>query len=354
MNKHSGNRLQNTSTNKLITVSRDSDSLKDWIEVYFRFEVTTSERSQKEQARDLNYFAKFFELETRGDKIGDWTPRLSQSFKTMLQNTLTNDKKRRWNDRTINRIIAHLKTFAKWVHKFKPFPLGEPTAKLKSIATTSLLEIERALTKSERRKLLDSADILVEIGGRSKDRHRYRSVESRPRRKGYRPYRNRAIVYTLIETGMRRTAITKIDLEDINIEKGTVSALEKGSFTHVYQISREGLEAIKDYLERERREDAKDFKSPALFLPANTQKKNSRNGRLSSKTIENIWKEACKVAEVKGKSPHSARHAMGKHIIEKTGNISAVQRQLGHKNTVYSMQYGRITAEELSNVLNDR
>ena len=38
---------------------------------------------------------------------------------------------------------------------------------------------------------------------------------------------------------------------------------------------------------------------------------------------------------------------MGKHIIEKTGNIAAVQRQLGHKNVAYSMQYSRITAEEL-------
>jgi integrase len=41
---------------------------------------------------------------------------------------------------------------------------------------------------------------------------------------------------------------------------------------------------------------------------------------------------------------------MGRHIIEKTGNIAAVQRQLGHKNAVYSMQYARITDEELNRV----
>jgi len=50
----------------------------------------------------------------------------------------------------------------------------------------------------------------------------------------------------------------------------------------------------------------------------------------------------------------SARHVMGKHLIEKTGNIAAVQRQLGHKNAAYSMQYARISADELSNALNDR
>ena len=45
---------------------------------------------------------------------------------------------------------------------------------------------------------------------------------------------------------------------------------------------------------------------------------------------------------------------MGKHIIEKTGNIAAVQKQLGHRQAAYSMQYARITAEELSRVLDER
>ena len=38
-------------------------------------------------------------------------------------------------------------------------------------------------------------------------------------------------------------------------------------------------------------------------------------------------------------------------IIEKTGNVAAVQRQLGHKNAAYSLQYARITDEELNVVL---
>jgi integrase len=50
---------------------------------------------------------------------------------------------------------------------------------------------------------------LLETGGRSRDR--YRNATERPRRKDYRPYRNRAIVYTLIETGMRRSAVVGIN-----------------------------------------------------------------------------------------------------------------------------------------------
>ena len=45
---------------------------------------------------------------------------------------------------------------------------------------------------------------------------------------------------------------------------------------------------------------------------------------------------------------------MGQHIIAKTGNIAALQRQLGHKNAAYSLQYARITREELNEALDDR
>ena len=45
---------------------------------------------------------------------------------------------------------------------------------------------------SKRRRLLDAADLLLTVGGRSSDRKRYRTGE-RPRRKGFWPYRNRAM-----------------------------------------------------------------------------------------------------------------------------------------------------------------
>jgi hypothetical protein len=102
--------------------------------------------------------------------------------------------------------MAHLKTFSKLINKLRPFPLGDPMTKVTIKTTGTGLEIERALSNTERWCLLDSADRLLIIGGRSRDRNRYpgKIETERPRRKGYRPYRNRAIIYILIETGMRR------------------------------------------------------------------------------------------------------------------------------------------------------
>jgi hypothetical protein len=42
------------------------------------------------------------------------------------------------------------------------------------------LAVDRALTPSERRRLLDAADLLPTQGGRSRDRHRYRDAAERP------------------------------------------------------------------------------------------------------------------------------------------------------------------------------
>ncbi len=327
------------------------DTLTWWADQYFRIEVTTSEKSRREQRRDIAYFIQFMKRETETDLRDHWIPRLSSAFQETLRNTYQ-DGKRHWSDRTINRMMAHLKTFSKWIHKLKPFPLGNPMEKIKLMPVGTGLEIERALTPTERRRMLDFADQLIVNGGRSKDRNRYKDPTTRPIRKGYRAYRNRAIIYTLIETGMRRGAIPKTNLNSIDFKNKSISVQEKGGLVHSYKISNQGLQAIRDYLDRERDQDSEKNQSPALFLAATT--KDSPNERLSSWTVNQIWNDVAKTAGIEGKTPHSARHAMGKHIIEKTGNIAAVQRQLGHKNAMYSMLYARITGKELESVLNDR
>ena len=60
------------------------------------------------------------------------------------------------------------------------------------------------------------------------------------------------------------------------------------------------------------------------------------------------------MAGVSGKTPHSAQHGMGRHILKKTQNVAAVQRQLNHTNAAYSLQYSRITRDELAAALDDR
>lgn len=335
----------------LIALADTQDTLEFWRDFYLGHEVTTRPSSRRAQELDINRLIAFCLRQTGGISRLCWTPRISKAFQEFLQSALTEKGKRQWSDRTINRILAHLKTFAKFIHRLNPFPLGSPMEKIRQQVTSNGLEIERAITPQERNRILDAADELPITGGLSQDRSRFKD-KARPRRKNFRPYRNRAIVYVLTETGMRRAAVTKILLADIAWENRSIKVEEKGGLQHQYKISNEGLDAIRKYVDMERYTDDEKWQSPYFFL--SSRGTSLGTGQLNEKAINTVWNQVCVDACVAGKTPHSARHAMGKHIIAKTGNVAAVQRQLGHKNAVYSMQYARITAEELDKVINDR
>ena len=361
MTKERSISVQNASQNDftLIEIKKEApDTVSFFMAAFFEMEATNSPLSRQAQKRDFRIFLDFMTAEIGNDDRVRWSPRLSGDFKKHLQRTRTESptgRKRRWSDRTINRIIAHLKKLSRWIHKHRPFPLGDPMKRIKAIPITNTMEIERAITDDERRRLLDAADLLPVIGGRSKDRHRYKGTDingqSRPTRKGYRPWRNRAIIYTLIETGMRRAGVTRIDLQDLNFKRRVVPTLEKGGIKHPYPISREGLEAIRNYLDRERDMDNECRQSSTLFLPALTVV--NGKDRLSVKAINRIWLDVCKLADVAGRTPHSARHGMGKYLAKARG-IEMVKRQLGHQNIGSSVAYARPSNREMQEVLDER
>lgn len=332
----------------------EMDTLDRWAEGYLLHQVTTSERSRVEQRRDIRLFLGFFKLELGDLRRMRWTPRISKSFLEHLQRLVKADGRRHYSDRTLNRIFATLRPWARWIHQLAAFSLGDPMAGIKNIQVAAL-EIDRALTKQERRALLDAADMLPMLSGRSRDRRRHgqKAPGERPQHKLERPWRDRAIIYTLIETGMRRAAVSRIEIDGADVARGTVKTVEKGGHQHAYAASREGLQAISDYLDHERPDDAKAWPSRALFLPAR-QIRSNRTGRLTPRSISNIWTEVCAAAGVKGRGCHSARHAVGLHIIEKTGNPAAVQRQLGHRHAATSLQYCRIRSEDLREIMDQR
>ena len=257
------------------------DTLTWWREQFFSLQFTTSEGSQKKQWRHIEMFIRFMLGTTGNEERKLWTPRLSRDFLTTLKKKT--DGTARATD-TIDNVLNHVRSFAKWIHHLKPFPFGNPMAKIKNVRSLKNWG-SRSLTPQERNRMLDSADYLPISWGKSKDRERYGlHPESRPTRKTARPYRNRAIIYTLIETGMRREAVTNIELEKINFREGTIEVIEKGDLEASYTITQAGLRAIEDYLEHERSEDSDLWGSPYLFLPAHQQTQSSGKFRKAHST----------------------------------------------------------------------
>jgi hypothetical protein len=104
-----------------VLLTETEDDLHRWSAIYFETQVTTSPRSQKELSRDLSLFLTFMEQENGHTLRSNWSPRLGKNFLTGLRNTFKEDGARKWSDRTINRMTAHLKTFAKWIHTIARF-----------------------------------------------------------------------------------------------------------------------------------------------------------------------------------------------------------------------------------------
>ena len=352
---------QFTSRN-VVAVKADvkQDRISLWCNAYFEYGVTCSPASQKVQRRNIARFITFMIETADNDERRRWTKRLSGQFREYLENATNKDGKRLWSSRTSNTTLAHVKTFAKWITgitndpriPFEPFPAGNPMEGINGLPTGSVLEIDRALTPKETNWILDAADELVHVGGRRRDRRRFREKRP-PQRTDYRPYRNRAIIYFINGTGARRETIPRLTLDDIDLKARIVRVKRKGGGEYCPSVSKDAIEAIRDYMEQERPLDAEAWgNSQTLFLPAPRAIQTS-SGQLSVRTINNIWNEARDRAGIKG-TPHCARHAVGIKVLEETGKLSAAQGQLGHLNVATTVSYTRPKREEVMAALDKR
>jgi site-specific recombinase XerD len=115
---------------------------------------------------------------------------------------------------TINNHLASLSAFTTWVHthNIDLFPVGDPAKGIGELGLP-LLEL-RALTPDQVRSLKNVCDRL----------ERFHQVKGQRRKKGEgttlvqahgRPWRDRAIVYVLLSTGLRREELVNLDLDQV-------------------------------------------------------------------------------------------------------------------------------------------
>lgn len=133
--------------------------------------------------------------------------------------------------------------------------------------------------------------------------------------------RDMAIIMILLNTGMRCSALTKLDLSNINDH--IIRVIEKGSKIIDYPLGEETWEALQAWIAKRNQMENKD--PDALFV-------NQRGGRLSQTSIANITKKYS--ANIKGKkiSPHKLRATYGSQVYEATKDVYFVQKAMHHSN----------------------
>jgi site-specific recombinase XerD len=131
------------------------------------------------------------------------------------------------------------------------------------------------------------------------------------------------IMFLFMNTGMRKTALSEINIEDISFGEKTLEVTDKRNKTQIYNITDEMEQAIKIWL-RKREALLNGERNDALFI-------SSLRKRMSEKAIYNLVQKYSEEALGYSISPHKLRAAFVSLYYEASGgDIKATCEAVGH------------------------
>lgn len=152
--------------------------------------------------------------------------------------------------------------------------------------------------------------------------------------------RDRAMLHTMYAAGLRVSELVDLDLADVNLEEGFVSALGKGNKRRIVPIGAHARAAMLEYLEKVRPRWAKPA-SRAFFVTA----------RGKAMTRQGFWSLVRKYARaagiVKPISPHKLRHSFATHLLAGGADLRSVQSMLGHADVSTTQIYTHVRGDLL-------
>jgi len=161
----------------------------------------------------------------------------------------------------------------------------------------------------------------------------------RMKNKIFNAQRNDAILKLFYSSGIRLSELVSLDLDDVELKEGQVKVLGKGRKESYCPITDEAIQALKDYLSaRKKRRNTKDN---ALFI--------TRAGeRVKKRDVQRMVPHYARKAEItKRISPHSIRHSIATHLLDRGMDIRYVQSFLRHADISSTQIYTHVSTRRL-------
>jgi len=157
--------------------------------------------------------------------------------------------------------------------------------------------------------------------------------------------RDRAILETLYATGLRRSELVNLDMEDIDARGGSLRVRKgKGGKHRIVPAGVRGLEWIHRYLDRSRPQLEVSVSERALFLSGYGE-------RLSAHYVGNWVSRTIKAAGIeKQGSCHLLRHSCATHMLENGADIRFIGQLLGHARLETTAIYTEVDIRALREV----
>ena len=221
---------------------------------------------------------------------------------------------------SINRKISSLKSFYKFLLKTKQID-SSPLLKHKALKAPKKIQIPFS------EKELDM--VLNQI----------------IYKEGFEGVRDKLIVDLFYTTGIRRTELINLKINNIDLSNNTIKVLGKRNKERIIPILTIIEEQVKKYLsERSSIQDVKD--GEYFFLLSSGVKLNdSFVYRLINYYFSNV-------SEKVKKSPHILRHTFATHLLNNGADINSVKELLGHSSLASTQVYTHNSLAELQKVYN--
>ncbi len=141
--------------------------------------------------------------------------------------------------------------------------------------------------------------------------------------------RDRAILEVLYSAGLRVSELVRVNDADIDMEAGTVKVMGKGSRERLAPLGKHACAALSAWLSVR-------GEAEATFT-------NYLGGRLSTRSVQKMIDRYAAKAGLGKMTPHSLRHSMATHLLDRGADIRAVQEMLGHQSITSTQIYTHVT-----------
>ncbi len=155
--------------------------------------------------------------------------------------------------------------------------------------------------------------------------------------------RDRAMLELLYATGCRASELSSLRQRDVHLTDGFCICHGKGDKQRIVPLGRRAVEAVRNYVEKERPTSAARATSPPEWLLLS-----SRGQHLSRERIwELVKKFVARAGAPSDVSPHTLRHSFATHMLAGGADLRQVQELLGHASIATTQIYTHVDHERL-------
>jgi integrase/recombinase XerC len=156
--------------------------------------------------------------------------------------------------------------------------------------------------------------------------------------------RDCALLETLYSTGARVSELVGINLDDLRASEGLVHLRGKGRKERIVPIGDMALRAIQAYLNQRPLMDSRYLTTKRAPSPIF---RNSRGGRLTTRSVARIVAHYSNQLVGGSVSPHTLRHSFATHLLDEGADLRSIQEMLGHASLSTTQKYTHLATDQL-------